>query len=1043
MPVLDPVIATLIANTDEFTAKMDEAKAQMAELGASAETSTGELDAMGASTGLSGIKSDAADAAGAVGGVGVAARSASDDVAGAAGIAAESVGGIGIAASTASDTVAGAASDIGGAIGGVGIAATGARDDVAVAAAGIGGSLGGVSTVAEKTGADVEKIGTKAEKVGSSAEKSSGGIKKMLGNMGVPNALLGGWGALGAGIVGTGALALHFGDQMQSANAAIAVAAGESIKNATAIGNAFLDTAGKSEFSGKEMAQAYAGVAGQLESVQGSVLTTAQATQVMNAAADLATAKQISLSDATSTVAKTLQAFSMGAKDAAGVSNILFNASNATGQGVDSLSSAMIRAKTRIGAMAPPIGDLAGLMVDLTNHGESGRQAMSALTTTFTALLKPASEAQKTQIAMNVTLQNLPPSLRALAAEYQKGTMSTTAVTDATKGLSVENTVLWGKFKSSADAAKVSNEAYQKLGITVLNSKGQFIGMSSIIGQLHDKIAGMSTAQATAELTALGLGSGAGKLVTTIQSGAGAYDKAVASVTKMGSAQRGAAIQSQTLSVEFKTMKATADDLLTSLGEKLIPVLGKLLGVVEKVVQGFIKDWPQISAAIKSVWKDVEPALDLLWKGISKVFTFLVDHKPLLIAALVAIAAAFFPVTTAVLALAAGATLILKHWSAIEDFFKRIGHDIAAPFEDAWHAIDNDFIQPIERAFDAVVGWIKKHWELLAEILLAPISPALALFIMFHKQIIHFFEDIVEWVSSHFGDILPDIKRVVDGIVDFFTALPGRISSAFGNVVSTIWGALKSSASWINANVLTPVVSFFTGLPGRILSGLGDIASIIWGGLKTSATWVDTNVIAPVVNFFTALPGRIVSGMGNIVSTIWGALETSGTWIETHVLDPIVNFFKALPGRIISALGDIGSKIWHEIISHIPGGGAIAGAAGLAGGVVHGLENFLHVAGGGLVTRPSFALIGESGPELVLNPQQTQQAMARGNITTGIPSVLSRASAGGGNVTFGDIHIEINSNQDPRQIALMVQTDILQLMRSRGNAWGQFASGWT
>jgi hypothetical protein len=172
-------------------------------------------------------------------------------------------------------------------------------------------------------------------------------------------------------------------------------------------------------------------------------------------------------------------------------------------------------------------------------------------------------------------------------------------------------------------------------------------------------------------------------------------------------------------------------------------------------------------------------------------------------------------------------------------------------------------------------------------------------------------------------------------------------------------------------------------------------------------------------------------------------LKTSGSWIETNVLDPIVNFFKRLPDEILTALGDIGSKIWHAIVSHIPGGGAIAGAAGFAGGIVHGLENFLHVAGGGLVTRPSFALIGESGPELVLNPQQTQQAMATGNITTGIPSILSHTTTTGGNITMGDVRIEINSQQDPRQIALEVQTVILQLMRSRGNAFGQFASGWT
>ena len=122
-----------------------------------------------------------------------------------------------------------------------------------------------------------------------------GGIKSALSSLGVPNSLLGGWGAMGAAVLGVGVGAIDMGVKMQSADTSIATSAGISTKAATAIGNAFLGTALKSEFSGREMAEAYSTVAGQLGATEGHALTTAQAMTVMNAATDLATAKQIDL----------------------------------------------------------------------------------------------------------------------------------------------------------------------------------------------------------------------------------------------------------------------------------------------------------------------------------------------------------------------------------------------------------------------------------------------------------------------------------------------------------------------------------------------------------------------------------------------------------------------------------------------------------------------------------------------------------------------------------------------------------------------------
>ena len=123
-----------------------------------------------------------------------------------------------------------------------------------------------------------------------------------------------------------------------------------------------------------------------------------------------------------------------------------------------------------------------------------------------------------------------------------------------------------------------ASDAQAKMGITATNAQGQLLPLSNIIGQLQDKIKGMTTGQAIATLTAMGFTSASSKLVETIQAGPAAFDAATNSTNKAGSAQAAAAIQARTLGVEFKTLKATAEDVLTEFGQFLIPIVQTLGG---------------------------------------------------------------------------------------------------------------------------------------------------------------------------------------------------------------------------------------------------------------------------------------------------------------------------------------------------------------------------------------------------------------------------------------------------------------------------------
>ena len=542
MAALEPVIASLIANTEEFTASLEAAKADMAEFAAAAQASGDEAGAglaTGTAAGAEGLEAD-------LGAAGLAGGAALHD--------------------GVEDGTKDVASDL----------EKDGEDAGGKFSNAMSGGLGKLANLISNTGLPLGPLSDGLEKSSDATkdlDSSSGSLFNTMSGVGKVA-------FLGLAVAGAAAAAegIHLAMSMQSADAAIAVASGTSTKAATDIGNAFLATAGKSEFSGIEMANAFGQVAGQLKSAQGSALSTTQAMQVMNATSDLATAKQISLTTATSTVAAAMQAFQLKTKDASAVSDILLNASDATGQSVSALGNALDKTKTKLGGMSPPIQQLSGLLVDMTNHGETGRAAMTALTSTFTNFLKPAAAVATAHNSLNAAVKQLPPNLQELGAAVAAGTMTSAQYTAATASLNATQLSLIGNVKTAQGALTTASDAQAKMGITATNAQGQLLPLSNIIGQLQTKITGMSTGQAIATLTAMGFTSASSKLVETIQAGPGAFDAATNSTNKAGSAQQAAAIQARTLGVEFKTLKATAEDVLTEFGQFLIPIVQTLGG---------------------------------------------------------------------------------------------------------------------------------------------------------------------------------------------------------------------------------------------------------------------------------------------------------------------------------------------------------------------------------------------------------------------------------------------------------------------------------
>lgn len=343
------------------------------------------------------------------------------------------------------------------------------------------------------------------------AKSTEGGAGGLLGSLSGAGMLgvAGAAAAAAAGVAVIGATAVDSASKFQSAMTQVQNSAGLSENATKKLGNAFIDTMGKSEFSATQIAQAYSQVAGQLELLNGAQLTTNQAMGFTNAAIDLATAKHIDLGAAMASTTQTMKAFQIPVAQAAQVTNDLFVTSGMTGSSVDQLANQFTKMHAKLGDAVPSLQDMDNLMVDMTAHGVGQGRALQTVTSAMTKLLDPS--------AKNVQL-------------------------------------------------------LQSMGINAFNAQGKFVGMQQILQQLQPALAGMTQQQQinTAQ-TLFGAGA-ASSMLTLIQAGPAAYQAAANSIQNHTNVSQAAADASKNFHNQMQILGAAVSDLQIQLGNVLLPV---------------------------------------------------------------------------------------------------------------------------------------------------------------------------------------------------------------------------------------------------------------------------------------------------------------------------------------------------------------------------------------------------------------------------------------------------------------------------------------
>lgn len=260
------------------------------------------------------------------------------------------------------------------------------------------------------------------------------------------------------------------------------------------------------------------------------------------------------------------------------------------------------------------------------------------------------------------------------------------------------------------------------------------------------------------------------------------------------------------------------------------------------------------------------------------------------------------------------------------------------------------------------------------------------------RDIINDIKDaVLPALSAAFDGVKTAVETAATGIKTAAGGIKTAVHTALGFITDTVIPDLRAAWNSIQP-VIDPLLTYFAG-PFKIaldtVKGIINVVKDLLNG-DFSKAWTDIkktigNLFGDIDTMFGGLPSKLlgfVKDIGTNAGKIGGAIYDGVTGALTGLGASIAGTIKAAINSMIGA-ANAGFNVIHDNWPDIPG----------APGPPFGHNPIPKLAMGGIVTRPTLALIGEAGPEAV------------------IP--LNRAGGMGGNTFI----VNNNTNMDPRAVA--------------------------
>lgn len=257
----------------------------------------------------------------------------------------------------------------------------------------------------------------------------------------------------------------------------------------------------------------------------------------------------------------------------------------------------------------------------------------------------------------------------------------------------------------------------------------------------------------------------------------------------------------------------------------------------------------------------------------------------------------------------------------LSDFASWISGTVVPALSDMWTWISSNIIPILQGLWDILSATVFPVLQTLADIIFNVVIPALQdaygwisdnIIPIFNSvggaisRAVRDFQTFAAEVSRNVNEARNAVQSAIDKIVGFFTGLPGRIQSAFGNVGSLLTGAGQSIIGGLQAGIesqLGPLYSVVSSIAGRIQA--------LKGPLPYDRKLLIPNGEAITDGLLSGIEGGM-RGVLSYVSGIAGAIESAAG-------------VASIPVSMSAAMGDVyGGGSSRVGVRGMPGGGSSA-----------------------------------------------------------------------------------------------------------------------
>lgn len=398
----------------------------------------------------------------------------------------------------------------------------------------------------------------------------------------------------------------------------------------------------------------------------------------------------------------------------------------------------------------------------------------------------------------------------------------------------------------------------------------------------------------------------------------------------------------------MRTFQASVENLATTLGQNLLPIVTPIIQKATEMVNTFAEADPelqQLVLKIAGIAAAAGPVLIVLGKLVSSfgIVTGAVGSMTKAISGIKNIGGIFSAITSPVGLAVAAITALVAAFAYLmttnEEFRTSVMNTLS---------VIGESLMPILQTIGQLltsIGSILVNVLAGALTQLAPILTQMVTFIGSLVQIVTplvnmLIQSLVPVITQIITSVSNIINSIIPPLIDILSAVMDAIESILPPIQSVLEAAIEAISSIINA--IGPIV----GIVGECVSGIMVIVSPIVSFIGDIISGI-MSVVNPIVNFFSEIFGSIFSTVSDIFNNIYSVVSGVFTGIQNS-WSGLTSFVGGVVDGISGAFNTLVSTVKSVINGVIKGINGAIGVINLIPGVnigkisylLHGTDNW-------------------------------------------------------------------------------------------------------